>query len=195
MALAPPDQLPDDRLLVKNLQAGLDSGLEGLYNKYYVSLVSLARRFTKDQDSARDVVQEVFFRLWKQKNTLKITSSIKSYLFRAVRNQALNLLRDHPDWDSLKENQDTIPESDSTSYTLSDSDLDRSNKVKKAINNLPPRAKTIFELSRFEGLTYAEIAGFMKISEKTVENQMRIALFKLREWLTLILLFIFFEMF
>lgn len=195
MAFTPPDQLPDDRLLVKNLQDGLSSGLEGLYNRYYVGLVGLARRFTKDQDSARDVVQEVFFRLWKQRRTLKITSSIKSYLFRAVRNQALNLLRDHPDWDSLKENEDTIPESDSTSYSLSDSDLDRSRKVKQAIEKLPPRARTIFELSRFEGLTYGEIAGFMKISEKTVENQMRIALFKLREWLTLILLFIFFEMF
>ena len=67
--------------------------------------------------------------------------------------------------------------------SLENENAERSRRVKEAIAKLPPKARTIFELSRFEGLTYAEIADYLGIAEKTVENQMRIAMQKLRDWL------------
>lgn len=186
----PSSPWPDDLILMENLREGQSKGLEGLYHRYYSSLVAFARRFTHDQDAARDVVQDVFFRLWKNREMLKITSSPKSYLFRSVRNQSLNLLRDHPDWEPLKESDEGIPAADDADYVLAEKDPSQYQTVKEAVAKLPERARTIFELSRFEGLTYKEIAGFMGISEKTVENQMRISMLKLREWLCILLLYV-----
>lgn len=185
MAIPPNGQWPDDRLLIESLQAGRSQGLDGLFHKYYTMLVSFAIRFTRDEDAARDVVQEVYFRLWKNRDRIHISSSAKSYLFRAVRNQALNHLRDQPDWEPLQDHDRTIPVAEPF---LTEEDDSQKQRIMEAVGKLPPRARTVFELSRFEGLTYPEIADFMGISEKTVENQMRIALFKLREWLCMILL-------
>lgn len=182
------DPWPDDLILIDNLRAGQSKGLEGLFHRYFSSLVAFARRFTRDQDAARDVVQDVFFRLWKNRESLKITSSVKSYLFRSVRNQSLNLLRDHPDWEPLRPEDEGIAGDEDMTYVLADENQSRQQAVKEAVAKLPGRAKTIFELSRFEGLTYKEIAEFMDISEKTVENQMRISMLKLREWLCMLLL-------
>jgi len=146
-------------------------------------------------DTSEEIVQEVMFKIWVNRNSLNITGSIRSYLIRAVRNSCLNLLK-HLD---VREDYRVRHESmDQGSYSSPEelmivSELEQ--KIRNAIDDLPMERRKIFILSRYDGLSYAEIAEELGISIKTVENQMGKALKTLREdlseYLPLLVLFFF----
>lgn len=132
-------------------------------------------------DDAEDIVQEVFYKIWKNRAHLDENKSFSAYLFSAVKNSSLNLL-DHKKHENkyaeimavlyLRQRQDDGIE------TLVAKDLEQD--FNKALEHLPLECRKIFELSRFEGLKYQEIAERLNISIKTVETQMSRALFKIR---------------
>ena len=167
---------------------------ELLFRNYYSELCSYANTWLKDTDAAEDVVQEVMFRIWVNRASLVITTSVKSYLYRAVRNSSMNVLKHVNIREQYKE-QRTVDQTEEID-TLEISELQQ--KIRHAIDLLPIERKKVFIMSRYEGLTYNQIADILGISVKTVENQMGKALKFLREELSDYLpfiVFLFFDLF
>jgi len=160
---------------------------ENLFRTYFAALMAFSRKILGDEDDAREVVHQVFIKLWERRNEIDLSTSLKSYLFTAVNNRSLNLIRDRKKF-SGEEVPEAVTEWD-VSAELESMELEE--KIRGAIGTLPERCRVIFELNRFDGLSYAEIAGRLEISVKTVENQMTKALKILREqlarYLTLLL--------
>lgn len=151
--------------------------LEAIFRSNYKSLCLMAYRVTNCKDTAEDIVQDCFYKLWKSKDAIMVKTSLKAYLYRSVTNAALNHIR-------LAKKHSDITELSLEPFeenVVSEPQVDITKKVKEAIETLPPKCKTIFILSRYQGMKYREIAETLNISIKTVENQMSIAFEKLRE--------------
>ena len=137
-------------------------------------------RFIRDRATVEDLAQNVLIRFWEKRHQINITSSLKAYLHRMAVNEALGYIRKHK---KVIEEEFTattpIGSTDSVEDEFLHTELE--GKITTAINSLPPKCRAIFQLSRFEDLTYKEIAKKLGISVKTVENQMGKALRVLRE--------------
>lgn len=160
------------------IAAGDRSAFEALFRAYYRPLCAFAVQYLKDMDRAEDLVQDLFFRLWLDREKVTITSSLKAYLFASVRNRCFNAMKAGSKLQVLVEEvHDTVEEG----VTSEDEHAERIARVQAAIELLPEERKKVFKLSRYEGLKYHEIADRLGISVKTVENQMGKALKTLRE--------------
>ena len=156
------------------------------YKQYFSPLVGFAYQYVEDGDIAKDIVQEVFSKVWNQSNELEIRTNIKSYLFGAVRNACLNHLR-HEKVKEAHENEAGQAFIDGVDF-LEMEELEE--KINEALNKLPEKRRQIFELSRFEEKKYHEIASELDVSIKTVETQMSRALKTMREVLGSYLLYV-----
>lgn len=156
---------------------------EVLFRSHYSDLCAYANVYLKDLEAAEELVQEVFYKLWSKRDSIEITSSMQSYLFRAVRNSSLNLIKHINIREAYKaHNEREISNSEMEHFDeVEASELEQ--KISKAIEELPTERRKIFVLSRYEGLKYGEIAEKLGISPKTVENQMGKALKHMREHL------------
>lgn len=157
------------------------TSFEKAFKQHYVALFHFAYQFVQRTDIAEELVQEVFVLLWEKRKTTKITSSLKSYLYTAVRNQCLNYLKEKwhkkellQDWASSIDLH--LPESVDDSERLYQ-------LIQLGIKRLPEKCRLIFNLSRQSGLSYDEIAQELNISKETVKSQIKIALQKLRTFL------------
>lgn len=150
-----------------------------LYREHFEELHRYACRFLPDSVRAQDAVQESFLRIWKRKGVLEAGPNLRALLYKSVRNLCLNALRDEQTRENLK---GEIPRP--TETPLPD-ELASEALMKKQlslwISELPPRRREVFELSRFNGLSYKEIAEVLGISLKTVENHLLLALRFLRD--------------
>ena len=153
------------------------SAFEELFRTYFPPLMAFARKILVDEDDAREVVQKVFISLWEKRERVDLTSSFKPYLFTSVHNRSLNVIRDRKKF-SEEEIPDMAGDWD-VSAQIETMELEQ--KIREVIDSLPERCRQIFELNRFDGLKYSEIASQLNISVKTVENQMSKALKILRE--------------
>jgi RNA polymerase sigma-70 factor (ECF subfamily) len=152
---------------------------EALYLEYHKYLIGLAYNIVRDKDSAKDIVQEVFAKLWRNRETLQFGDQIKHYLFKATSHTSLNYLRSQRKIYRI-EDFERIKDIASSAGTETASFKELELRSRQAIDRLPPQCKMIFLLSRQEGLKYHEIADTLGLSVKTIENQMGIALEKLR---------------
>jgi RNA polymerase sigma-70 factor (ECF subfamily) len=161
-----------------------DQHFKELFFEQYQTLFNTAYRILGDESAADDVTQDVFAKLWANHKTFRIEKSIGAYLKKAIINTSLNYLekrkRDIPL--NLKHHE---KEENHTAQSIIVSDLP--DHIHKAVANLPPKCRVIFCLSRFEGLSNQEIANELKLSKRTVENQLGNALVKLRQQLKPIL--------
>ncbi|WP_066831904.1 RNA polymerase sigma-70 factor [Rufibacter ruber] len=170
------------------LKANEAKFMETLFKQYYGLLCRTAVRFTKDTEAAEDLVQEVFCKIWQNREVLEVSTSYKAYLVRSVTNQALNYIEKQKRL-VLTEDTTSFESSFSANTTMETMEgTEMETRVQKALQALPPQCRLIFEMSRFEELTYKEIAESLDLSPKTVENQMGKALRILREKLLLILI-------
>ena len=159
---------------------GMDKqAFEKLFRRYFTPLMAFSRRILGDEDDAREVVHQVFIKLWERRSEIDLSTSLKSYLFTAVNNRSLNVIRDRKKFSS-EEVPERVGEWDVSAQIES---MELEEKIKEAIDSLPEKCREVFELNRFEGLKYGEIAEKLGISIKTVENQMSKALKILREQL------------
>lgn len=154
--------------------------IENLFRQHYRRLCNVAHRIINDRTASEDIVQGIFEKLWNKKDELQINTTAEGYLVRATSNAALNYLESRKriipiDFAATSLQTDPITPEKALAYS------EFQEKVKTALDKLPPKCKAIFALSRFEGMKYKEIAEHLDISIKTVENQMGIALEKLRE--------------
>jgi len=163
------------------------SGFEALFQVNYQSLCASSYRIVQDKDIAEDIVQDVFFKIWEKREVLVIKTTLKAYLFQCTISQSLNYIRKYKN--ALK--RENVYRLEITEDGEALEQLLALNKVKNgidlAINSLPEICRMVFILSRYEHLSYSQIASKLDVSIKTVESQMTRSLKHLRKWLLLIL--------
>lgn len=173
--------LYSDQQLLTRLHNDDKGALEIIFKTYYAPLVRFAKNILKNEAQAEDIVQEVFLKVWDKRNDINIMTSFKSYLYMAVRNHCFNTLKtnERKHWlnDDL-ENDHNFAIND-TIATIEAKQLNK--KINEIINLLPEKCRITFQLSRFENMSYKEIAESMDVSVKTVENQIGKALSILRK--------------
>jgi len=169
-----------DRDIIGRIRKGDIEQFESLFRSSYTSLVNYAKTILKESDTAEEIVQDLFYVLWRDRKKLNITTSLKGYLFRAVYNKSMHhiehrkVVHKH-----IIETKTTIGiNPDDPAEILKYKELHE--KIAVLIAKLPERCARIFYMSRFEGLKYAEIAKELSISIKTVEANMGKALKKFR---------------
>ncbi len=173
--------LPADAALLSRLRAGDERALELLFREHYPMMVTVVRRIVFAPDVAEELVQDVFFKVWRKREALGEIDTFRTYLIRAARNTALNHLRRqkleqaHEEREAAKGEPTTVEATDDGAAAGEVTEA-----VNRAIDRLPPRCREVFLMSRDAGLTYAEIATELRISIKTVETQMGRALKTLR---------------
>ncbi len=160
-----------------------DGAFEALFRAYHAPLCAFAYRMVRSRAVAEELVQEVFLYLWQHRETWVAHTSVRTYLFTATRNAALNHLRrerlfTQSETEAIELFSQSPP---STESDLALSELERA--VERAIERLPERCRLIYTMSREQGLSYAEIAEVLGLSVKTVEAQMGRAFKALRKYL------------
>lgn len=177
---SPPPVPSADLGLIARIIGGDRDAFEVVFREHYASLVRFAEGMLRSREAAEDAVQDVLLNLWRQREVLRIDDSLRGYLYRAVRNRALNSARnDRVRREAVPHLALESPEVPAGDAIVLEDELEIA--VREAIDALPPRCREVFELSRFKGLRYAEIAETLGISVKTVETQMGRALRSLRE--------------
>lgn len=149
---------------------------EELYRANFKRLCAKAYRITLDRTAAEDIVQDAFLTLWKQKSAN--VEFREAYLYRSVINGSLNHIKKHKRLESLPDEPNlSIDQTPLTS--LQSKELQE--KIQTTINSLPPACREVFLLSRYEQMSYQEIASFLNISVNTVEKHIGKALLILRD--------------
>lgn len=165
--------------LIPLLLAGDESTFESVYKHFLRPLHVYAIAIMKDEDRAEGMVQNVFLKLWDKKERLSFSGSLQAYLYGAVYHECLNYLRHEKV--KIKHQQHVVYTRGNNGEENGNMELmDLREKLAVALNELPEKCRTIFQLSRFEELKYQEIADRLQISIKTVEAQMGKALKILR---------------
>jgi RNA polymerase sigma-70 factor, ECF subfamily len=161
------------------LRQNPEKALEWIYKLHYQQLCNRVNMIISDPKSSEDIVQDVIFELWKKKDQIIIQNSLLPYLRTACRNRALNYLRDK---DPRTEDESVLDDFENRDISIAEimeaSEVEK--KIKASLDKLPEKCRLVFVMSRYEELTYNEIAAKLEISVKTVENQISKALQLLR---------------
>jgi len=169
-----------EKHIIKAISQGKAKEFEFLFKMYYKPMCGFAMKYLKDKDLAEEIVQDIFYNIWKKRTELNITTSVKSYLFRSVYNNCLQYIHHQKVVDKYITEKNYEP----NFVSVDPMDELRHSELLNALNSslsvLPERTRNIFYLSRFEGLKYHEIAEKLTISIKTVEANMGKALKHLR---------------
>jgi RNA polymerase sigma-70 factor (ECF subfamily) len=176
--------MPDEYNLIAALKDGIEQAFSLLFNTYYRDMVLFGGNFLPLQDDCEDIVQSVFLKLWNERETIVIDRSIKSWLLRTVRNACLDEIRhrnvviEHESYVMSSIQPDDLI--DTENHVLY-SELQR--HLHRALERMPQTYREAFELNRFDGLKYREIAGKLNVSERTVEDRIGKAISFLRKYL------------
>jgi RNA polymerase sigma-70 factor (ECF subfamily) len=169
----------DDVFLLKLIRENDRQAFKYLFDTFFVSLCRFAGTFVTDHSIAEDIVMEVLTAVWEKRNELEINVSWKAYLFRSVRNRALNRIRDNERFVSVSDWSFYDRAGTDDSFELEE--LER--LIHEAVCSMPDRCGEIFRKSRFEHQTNREIATRLNISIKYVEAQITRALKLIRKYL------------
>ena len=153
---------------------------EALFNQYYSGLIVYASHLTGDRGNAEDLVHDLFIYLWENGRLLE-TENIKAYLFASIRNRALNYLthlKIRNDYQEKILQQGDITGLLTWEYYV---EAELRQHIETAINHLPPQARKIFLMSRFDHKTAATIASELGLSPRTVEKHIEVALKSLKK--------------
>jgi RNA polymerase sigma-70 factor (ECF subfamily) len=172
----------------------LKQKLELLFKEHFTPLVYFAQKYLGDLDNSKEVVHNVFVKIWENRHEFEFDKPAKSYLFTSVYNRSLNVIRDNKKFVNTEESDVHFGKMESGSYTDTMEVAELESKIKSAIQKLPEKCREVFEMNRFEGKKYAEIAEQLNLSVKTVEAQMSKALKimkeELKDYIYLLILFL-----
>lgn len=169
-----------DQELISAISNGNMEAFSDFYNRHWADLYKFAFFILRDQDACKDIIQDVFVWVWEHRQGLAIQSP-KSYLRAAVKFKIANYIRSGKIRESFFEEAAKFDYSASIPGTDEFAELkELNNIIQKTVGNLPPKCQEIFKLSREGNLSNKEIAKLLGISEKTVENQITIALHRIR---------------
>jgi RNA polymerase sigma-70 factor, ECF subfamily len=173
----------EEQFIFSRMVEGDKNAFRFFFEKYYTDLCNLVNIYIHDEAMAEEIVQDIYIYFWEKKGKIQIESSVKAYLLKASKNKSLNFLRNEKNRLSIHER---IREASETTYEMPANAMDAAQLrelIENAVKNLPEKCGEIYRLAKEKELTYKEIAEQHDISVKTVENQMGIALKKLRDHL------------
>ena len=170
-----------DKKIVKRFKEGDAEAFDLIYRQYSKKIYLFAKGMVKDEDQAKDLVQEVFVNLWDKRESVDLNLNFENYLFTISYNSIRKFFRKRAMkikvMDQLQKNSPGIIESADSSFIYNEL-LELANKT---IENLPPRRKTVYKLRKQEGMRIKEIARKLDISTRTAENHLARALKYLKE--------------
>lgn len=175
-----------EEFIITQLKEGNESAYRYIYDKYYVRLCRVAKLYTRDNYVSENLVGDLVFYLWENRENISIHSSLSSYLFTSIRNRCLNYLQQSSVVHEARlpsaatemlENMSVEPESSPLGVII-EKELEQ--KINDSIEHLPVECRNVFKLSRFENLSYDEIAERLDISSNTVRYHIKNALSTLR---------------
>lgn len=174
-----PDNLElwPDSLLVSNMQSNDRAAFGKIYSRYWSKLYLSAYQILRNREAAEDIIQEIFVSLWL-KREYTLVDNLNNYLFTAVRFQVFKAIRDGKMRADLLHDTDLLVSAHNAENAFAEKEITQ--RLDESIEQLPQKCKEIFILSRKEHLSVKEIAERLNISPKTVENQITIALRRLR---------------
>ncbi|MGN6603213.1 MAG: RNA polymerase sigma-70 factor [Ginsengibacter sp.] len=150
------------------------------FDQHYQRLCSYAYSYLKDEESCEDIVQDIFIKIWTNRQDLIGSEQLKFYVFSAVRNNCLTWLQKNKKYRLVEMKDEDEPGEITIKLDPEDKKANPTELIAKALDQLPPKCREVFLLSRISNLTYLQIADNLGISVKTVENQMGKALKILR---------------
>lgn len=169
-----------------------EQAFKQLFLEFYPALCVFAMRYITQEETVKDIVQDVFFKIWKNRKCTDITTSFRNFLITSVRNGCTDYLRKRE-----RENR-YLEKNELTAISISSEDVYTLKELETAISDalakLPPNVREAFEMNRFKGMTYNEIADNMTVSPKTVEayisKALKILRVELGDFLPFLLLFL-----
>ena len=170
------------QVLIGKMKTGDRESFNQIFRRYYAPLTRFCVRFVADTDQSAEIVQDLFVKLWTNRDKLTFNSSFESYMLRSVRNAAITYINKERAHAETNERIYT-DESDANdpSETLQSNNLEAS--YRKVLASMPEKRREVFLASRYDGLKYSEIADKLGLSQKTVEAHMSAAIKQLREGL------------
>jgi RNA polymerase sigma-70 factor (family 1) len=169
-----------DETIFKSIKQGNKKAMEYLFDRYYESLFSFARKIVCDSDMAHESVQKVLIRLWDNSERIEIRSSLKSYLFASVKNECIQHLRSI----KIRDNNNrlmTLAYFEAIDLNLSSENIDDLLiKLKPYIEKLPEQCRKIYMFRAYYGYKYSKIAKILGTTEDVVKVQMYRATRKLK---------------
>ena len=172
--------MPLDLLTFKKIKDGNIEAFEMLFRSYYEPLCRYAYRFVENSDAAEEIVQDLFYVLWKERQNLQIFTSVNGYLYRSVRNKSLQYVEKEKVREDYRNRcaENPVTETFTPQDELEYKELEE--QMRETLQLLPERRQKIFRMNRMEGKKYGEIARELHISVKTVEAEISKTLRELR---------------
>lgn len=174
--------------LVEQLKNGVDAAYKYLYDHHYQILCHVAAQYVKDDFLAETIVGDVIFHLWEVRDTVEITTSVRSYLMMCVRHRCTDYLKSQYHQHEVSQSNTGLSDFPVLQYVKDDDyplgrllEKELESEIMSAINRLPDECRRVFSMSRFENRKYEEIAHELKISVNTVKYHIKHALVLLRE--------------
>ena len=169
-------------LSIKELKDGDEFYFKQVFEQYHQKLYFFILHKTKSPYITEEVVQMAFAKLWQYRQTLQEEYTISTQLFRIANTVLIDFLRKYNNTDAVTTGLDAVNMErgvDSTNEKMREAELQK--KISKAVSDLPPIRKQVFEMSREQGMSYREIAETLSVSSKTVEAHIYKALKQIKK--------------
>lgn len=176
--------IENEKSVIQRVSEGDAQAFRVLYLHYYNRLYQFAMLFLRSEEASEDVVEDVFFFVWKSRQKLPSIANFNAYIYLSVRNGCLNLLKS-----SYISKRNAMPEMEIQVGVLPDSPLDEllynelNTAVKQAVNSLPERCRLIFKMAKEDEMSHGEIAEILHVKVCTVDRQLLLAKNKIREYI------------
>lgn len=170
--------MDQDSHLIDQIRKGNRLAFNALYLRYWEGLYRFAYGMLRDEEQAKDILQDIFFAIWRNRESTEIRSTA-AYLYRAVRYEVTRALRKGRLTAAHEEYLAALPSPETSEEHLHLADLE--NQVKQTLEKLPRKSREVFYLSRFQDLSNKEIAQKLSLSPRTVEWHISSALQSLRQ--------------
>lgn len=172
-----------DKSTLRKIKAGNQKAFREAYDAYHKRVFAMGLKFLKSEELAKEVVQDVFIKIWRNRTNIDLTKNFEVYLISICRNHIINLLRKASTHKKILHtifiNQSLIEET--TLNTVLYKEFQ--NFTDDAIASLPPRRKQIFIMCKMEGKSYEEVAQAFHLSKGTIKDHMVKALKTIKEYL------------
>lgn len=174
----------EELFIFNRMAEGDKTAFRFFFEKYYADLCNLINFYVRDAVISEEIAEDIFIGFWEKREDIKISTSVKAYLFKACKNKSLNYLRNEKRKLNIHEKLAKVAETSFEALPENVMDARQLRKlIDKSVSSLPPKCREIFILAKEKDLSYKEIAAQLGISVKTVENQMGKALKLLRDLL------------
>ena len=178
--------LDNEKEILGRISEGDEKAFLEMFRYYFPRVKTLIGSIVTDMTDVEDLTQDIFVKIWRMRSSLPDIRSFGAYLYRMSRNATLNFCKSRGVTVPFPEELDMEGPSVYEDYVLHETEA----RIVRSVDELPAKRKRIFLMSREEGLSNAEIATRLNISQKTVENQITLALRQLRNIVSIMTLFV-----